>query len=197
MPLEAVCLLKKSDEYDVDYVDRLTADINGHLGLPLRCIEDDRWSGRFGWCKMALFAPEIKGDVLYFDLDTIIVGDLSDIASVGCLTMLSDFNVPNRLASGLMYLREDDRAAVWEEWIKDPAGIMAKQAGWGDGGFIGDVLPHAARWQNILPGQVVSYKNHVRKGKTSLERGNGEVPPDARVVCFHGRPRPRDINWKI
>lgn len=197
MGLSVVCVLKKSAEFDIDYVEKLTEGIQKHLGVRLSCIEDDRWPGRFGWCKMALFGPKIKGDVLYFDLDTIVIGDLSDIASVGCLTMLSDFNVPNRLASGLMYLKEEDRAAVWDEWIKNPVAIIEKYQGWGDGGFIGDVLPHAARWQDILPGQVISYKAHVRKRKTSLEHGNGTIPPDARVVCFHGQPRPRALNWTI
>jgi hypothetical protein len=137
---------------------------------------------------MALFEPKQSGDILYFDLDTLIVGDLSDIASVGCLTMLSDFNILDRLQSGVMYLPEGDRAAVWDEWIKNPDEIMARYRGFGDGGFIADVLPHAARWQDILPGQIVSYKAHVRKGL---------MTEDARVVCFHGQPRPRALNWTI
>jgi hypothetical protein len=49
----------------------------------------------------------------------------------------------------------------------------------------------AARWQDVLPGQVVSYKIHVqldpKKGK---HIGNGLVPAGTRVVCFHGQPRP-------
>lgn len=196
MGLTAACVLRKSTEYDLDYVEKLAEGLRQYLPeVPTLCINDDRWPG--WWCKMALFEPKHRGDILYFDLDTIIVGDLSDIASVGCLTMLSDFFVPSRLASGVMYLREDDRAAVWEEWIKNPDEIMRKYRGWGDGGFIADVLPHAARWQEILPGQIFSYKAHIRKPKTSQEKGNGSIPPDARVICFHGSPRPRAVNWKI
>lgn len=186
--LSVVCVLKKSREYDDDYVEHLRAGIEKYSELPFKCLEPKYdWPG--WWCKMALFAPdEVTGDLLYFDLDTIITGDLSDIASVGCFTMLSDFYHPERLASGMMFLPERDRSAVWDEWIKSPDKIMANYRGWGDGGFLNDVCPNAARWQDLLPGQVVSYKAHVKKGLATK---------DARVVCFHGQPRPRALDWKI
>ena len=186
MPV-AACVLRRSNEYDVDYVEKLGEGVKKHLGSDLLCIEADRWPG--WWCKMELFSPEITGDILYFDLDTLIVGDLSDIASVGCLTMLSDFNIPRYVASGVMYLPEADRAEVWEEWIKDPDGHMQKHRGHGDGGFLSQFYKaKAARWQDILPGQIVSYKAHVRKGLHT---------DDMRVCCFHGQPRPRMLNWTI
>jgi len=198
-----ICVLKKSNEYDIDYVEHLYAGVSKHLPrVPFRCISDVEgdftplkhdWPG--WWCKMELFRPDIKGDLLYFDLDTLIVGDLSEIASVGCFTMLSDFYHPERLASGMMFLSERDRGAIWDEWIKSPQEIMSKYRGWGDGGFLNDIMPNAARWQEVRPGQVVSYKAHVRKAANTRETGAGAVPKDARVVCFHGNPRPRTLNW--
>lgn len=146
---------------------------------------------------MELFRPGFAGDILYFDLDTIITGDLSDIASVGCFTMLSDFYHLERLASGMMYLPEGGRQQIWDEWIKNPEEVMSHHRGWGDGGFLNDLVPGAARWQDVLPNQVVSYKAHVRPSTRSSESGNGEIPKDARVVCFHGQPRPRSLNWTI
>ncbi len=191
-----VCVLKRSSEYDIDYVEHLYGGIAKHLpGVAFRCISDAvgdftplkyDWPG--WWSKMSIFDPAIKGDLLYFDLDTIITGDLSDIASVGCLTMLSDFYHLERLASGMMFLPEKDRGAIWDEWIKSPEKIMANYRGWGDGGFLNDIVPNAARWQDLLPGQVVSYKAHVRKGLAT---------DNARVVCFHGNPRPRAVGWKL
>ena len=65
---------------------------------------------------MNLFHPSIRGDLLYFDLDTVIVGDLSELSSMGRTTLLSDFYYPERPASGLMYLTESDRAKVWAAW---------------------------------------------------------------------------------
>lgn len=203
MPPKVVCVLKRSAEYDIDYVEHLRDGVEkyasfaciSNVDVPCERIPSKHdWPG--WWSKMELFSPDIKGDFLYLDLDTLIVGDIGDLF-VGCFTMLSDFYHPSRLASGMMFLPEKDRSAVWEEWIKAPEEIMPKYRGWGDGGFIAEVMPNAARWQDIRPGQVVSYKAHVRKSTRASETGAGAVPKDARVCCFHGQPRPRALNWAI
>lgn len=196
--LTVACVLRKSQEYDIDYVERLRDGVSRHLsGARFVCLSDvdvpceriplnERWPG--WWSKMELFAPHMKSDVLYFDLDTMIVGDLQDIAEVGCLTMLADFYHPNQNASGMMFLPEDKRGFVWEAFTSNPRWHMDRFGG--DQEFLNEIVwgNQPARWQDILPGQVVSYKAHVR--------GNG-VPEDARVVCFHGKPRPRSIGWNL
>jgi hypothetical protein len=207
-------VLRRSAVYDADYVERLRDGVEKHLpGARFVCLSDvpvpcerialrHDWPG--WWAKMELYRPDIEGDLLYVDLDTAIAGDLSDIAGVGRLTMLADFYWPERVASGLMYLPEGNRAEVWRQWILNPAGHMARcetfddRRAIGDQKFLAPILePAAARWQAILPGQVVSYKVHVRRAQGRKERGNGAVPPGARVVCFHGRPRPRELGWKL
>jgi hypothetical protein len=187
------CVLRRSHEYDAEYVERLR-DGTSHLGIPFVCLSDSEvpceriplkyfWPG--WWSKMELFRPDVKGDLLYFDLDTVIKGDLKDFL-VGRLTMLSDFNVLDRVASGVMYLPEDSRAEVWDHWIKDPEAGMASSHE-GDQGYLSHhYSKKAARWQNLIPGQIVSYKLHVKTGT----QGN-----NVRAVCFHGKPRPRDVNW--
>ena len=148
------------------------------------------WPG--WWAKMELFAPWVSGDLLYFDLDTVIAGDLSDIAAVRGLTLLRDFYRPDGLGSGMMFLPESDRAEIWNAWISDPQRHMHEcrtREKWGDQGFLeGFWHDRADRWQDVLPGQVVSYKVHVRQ--------SGEVPADARVVAFHGRPRPWEVTMR-
>lgn len=37
---------------------------------------------------------------------------------------------------------------------------------------------------------IVSYKHHCNQ-KT------GQVPENTDIVCFHGRPMPRDLNFKV
>jgi hypothetical protein len=146
--------------------------------LPL-AFEWPRW-----WSKLEVFQPTLSGGLLFFDLDTVIVGDLTDIVHTQQLTLLEDFYRPANLGSGLMYLPENVRSEVWDRWMDGPDKHMRHfrgdqnflQAVWGD---------RPARWQHELPGQVVSYKVHVRR--------TGRVPRDARVICFHGHPRP----WKL
>lgn len=140
---------------------------------------------RFGWpgwwSKMELFAPWHDGATLFMDLDTVLVGDLHDIATVGRLTVMRDVYRPGGLQSSIMFIPEAERAAVWDDWIRDPWRIMDHQKH-GDQGFLErHWLDKADRWQDVLPGQVVSYKADVRKT---------EMPPNARVVVFHGKPRP-------
>lgn len=208
--LTVACVLRSGGDFDAECVERLHAGVTKHLPIDHRfvCLSDvpvpcQRIPLRYGWpkwwAKMQAFHPDITGDVLYLDLDTVVVGDLSDIASVGRLTMLTDFYWPERPASGLMYLTEADRAKVWGAWMHGPVGHMQRcgsgpRGDLGDQKFLGPILgPQAARFQDLLPGQVVSYKVHVRKAQKPRESGNGQVPPGARLVCFHGKPRPRDV----
>ena len=147
------------------------------------------WPG--WWAKLELFRPDLHelGDMLYFDLDTVIVGDLSDIAARQRLTCLTDFYrtkkpSPN-MASGMMYIPQQERGRVWYDWIiKHPGGpVMHMQQHRGDQNFIRTLWEEECdRWQDVLPGQVCSFKADVRK--------LGAVPHDARVVCYHGNPRP-------
>ncbi len=85
----------------------------GHIGvekIPLHHMYPGWWS------KIELFRPDLArlGDILYFDLDTVVVGDLADIAQVRTLTLLQDFYRPTTLQSSLMYLPLEDRPAIWE-----------------------------------------------------------------------------------
>lgn len=198
-PLNVACVLRSGGDFDAEYVERLRDGVAKHLQAPHRfiCLSDvdvpcerialkHGWAG--WWAKMELFRPDIPGDLLYFDLDTVPVGDLSEIAKVRRLTMLTDFHVPDHLASGMMYLPSADRGDVWWRWTKDTQRHMNANKGTGDGGFLRNLWgSRPSRWQNIVPGQIVSYKAHVRKA--------GKVPDGARVVCFHGVPRPRTVGW--
>ncbi|MCK0153862.1 hypothetical protein MWU49_09115 [Alcanivorax sp. S6407] len=182
-----VCVLKSGGEFTPRHVQWLARQVPGLVclsdvpvpGVPVVPLQHG-WSG--WWSKMNLFSSAIPGDLLYLDLDTVVIGDLATLEGVGETTLLDDFYKPGLLASGLMYIREEDKAQVWDAWLEDPEGHQARcqtRERWGDQGFLQDVLP-AQTWQQALPGKVVSYKVHCQK----------QIPHGARVVCFHGNPRP-------
>src|SRR5512139_2093538 len=176
-----VCVLKKSDTYDMDYVERLWDGVRKQGDYNFVIVRESPWPG--WWAKMSLFNPELGGDFLYFDLDTVIVGPIDDLFT-GKVTTLSDWNRLQDIASGVMYLPEADRREVWSEWIKNPEAHMEKRNG--DGGFINRFYQHTAlRYNDILPGKIVSYKIHCKQ----------DAPQDASVICYHGNPRPRDTGW--
>lgn len=149
------------------------------------------WSG--WWSKMELFRPDIKGDLLYFDLDTVIVGSLEDIVWTSRLTVCRDFyrngvRRPEGLQSCMMYLPEEEREEVWRQW--DPSKIQRyRKLGLGDQAFLENLwMDSADRWQDVVPGQVVSFK---------VDCNNRRAPDNARVVCYHGRPRPWTPEGKL
>lgn len=187
-----VCVLRSGGEYGPEHVQWLAKMVPG-----LECISDvdvpgvpciplrHDWPG--WWSKLELFRHDIPGDLSYIDLDTVVLGDIAPIiaAANGKTTMLSDFYWPEKPASGLMYIAQQDKAQVWGEWMRDPAGHMnapVSRGVIGDQGYLGKILPGVQRWQDVAPGSVVSYKAHCKQG----------VPDSATVVCFHGKPRPWD-----
>lgn len=207
--MKVACVLRSGGEYTVAHVAHLADGIRRHLpGAEIVCLSDcevpvERIPLRFDWpgwwAKMELFAPWVTGDLLIMDLDTIVTGDLSEIAAVNRLTLLRDFYRADGLGSGLMFLPEADRRAVWHHWIVHPSAFMAKAGRGGDQAYLETQwLQRASRWQDLLPGQVVSYKAHVRHPHHHpRERGTGSVPDNARLVCFHGKPRPWTTNlWE-
>jgi len=177
------CVLRSGGDFGPEHVLWLARQVPGLVCLtdaPVEGVEciplEHDWPG--WWAKMEMFGPSLDGDVLMIDLDTV-VRELP--AQPERTTVLRDFTEPAIIGSGFIYVTAEDRARVWDAWTQDPAAHMAsctKWPRWGDQGFLMDHLADAARWQDSEP--VYSYKVHCRGG----------VPRDAKVVCFHGKPRP-------
>lgn len=151
-------------------------------GVPTKPLRQG-WPG--WWAKIELFSPEHEGDVLFFDLDTVVLCD-PDRLEVGRTTMLADFYHPQRRGSGLMYVRQEDKASVWQAFCKSPTAHMRTyrtRDRWGDQAFISEHIGPCATWQELLPGLIQSYKRDLA-GRQKLPHG---------VVCFHGNPRP----WQV
>jgi len=125
-----------------------------------------------GWSsKFELFSPEFKfRPCLYLDLDTYILGDISEFyEEPERLMLIRDFNKPNRGNSGVMQIPEDT-SSIWES-VKGLGNVP-------DGDALNQ-LPHGYL-QDKYPGKIVSYKNDNCKDKR----------PDSPIMCFHGKPKP-------
>ncbi len=111
-------------------------DVPGVMTIPLV----HGWPG--WWSKLELVRPDIGGNLLYFDLDTVIRGPLDDIAAVNRLTLLRDFyrdgvhKSPEGLQSAVMYLPHADRAEIWDAFAQNPARAMTECARGGDQQFL-------------------------------------------------------------
>lgn len=197
--MTVVTVLRGGGEYTPDHVISLFRQVRAHAGIGARFIVltdtpveqsgieqralRQKWPG--WWAKMELYSAQHDdlGDFLYVDLDTLIVGSLTDVLSVNRLTLLKDFYYPERAQSGLMFLTKAARAEACAAFLEGPDAVMC--AFRGDGEFLDHLWRFkAARWQDVLPDQVLSFKVHVRQRKGQT------VPETARIVCYHGRPRP-------
>jgi len=170
-----------------EYVHRLKLGITRNLSTSHTfnvMTEADVPEGVEGWwAKLAMFEPgRFKGRCLFFDLDTVIVGSLDRIAAYkGPFAMVDDWFHPERATSSVMAWDADSPNLIWEVWNRmgrpqfDPRG---------DGGFIESMVPGHDRLQKLFPGQLVSFKADCMNG----------IPEGARVVAFHGLPRPHTLH---
>jgi hypothetical protein len=200
-----VCVLRTGKRfidglpYRVEHVTKLRKGVAANLPLPHRfiCLTDipedvtaagveavplpTAWNG--WWSKINLFAPDLlTGPTLYFDLDTLIVGDISPLfRRTPGITMVADFYGPHMMNSSTMAWK-GDFCGIWHTYASDPTGIAAtydSQRGSkiGDQGFIHDTLNACAQPIDTFdPAHVISFK----------QKAQHEIPPDARVLAFHG-----------
>lgn len=231
MSLTVATVLKSGGDFDHSYVWRLAAGVARNLKQSHRfvCLTDNTpadldqlramsMGGRVywlplvrdypgWWSKMELFS--LPGPLLYFDLDTVIVGALDPLADqiykLGRrVMMLRGFHMGD-WTSGIMgwynpgeegrldWLLELFMAAPKEFFARDRLKLNGRSFR-GDQDYIREVLDSAkyhprtelVAVQDLVRG-IYSYKVHVR------QRPGQELPEDAAVVAFHGRPRPKEV----
>lgn len=200
------CVYKTGGDFDCSYVEKLYKSLKRYgeflcftdaTDLPQHIPKTPLKHGWKGWWSKI----EMLGcgeDLLFFDLDTAIVGDISEMVEVAekseKMIMLSDFYFPHKPASGVMYAPKETGVMLYEKFKDNSEVLMCKHRG--DQDYIGSILSakNVDRWQNLLSdGYIVSYKAHLIK---TAPRHLNIKPVDTsntRVVCFHGRPRLKDV----
>ncbi len=201
------CVFKPGNGFTESYVYRLQNGVAQHCKAPHRfvCLTNERLAGvetapllrgRAGWWnKLELFRKGLFDDhVTYFDLDTMIVDEITDIVTRNSTFLgLSDFS-PKRsrqFASGFMaWDSRADFSCLDENFAQsDVATYSQSYDRWGDQAYISERVGAIELTNDVFPRRFVSYKWHVRR--------QGFVPEGASVVCFHGKPRPADVGWSL
>jgi len=166
-----------------DFVCLTDAKIGGVKTIPLK----DNFPG--WWSKIELFR-EFE-DCFYIDLDTVIVGDISELINHNhTFTALRNFSSVennNRMGSAVMAWKGNYKF-IYDAFIENPKKHIAEYTTsikWGDQGFINNQLQGKFdRWQDLFPGYIVSQKINMK---------NNVLPNGAKIVCFHGKPKPWDV----
>ena len=193
--MRILTVLRSGGDFRIEHVERLRDQCAEYApDTPFWCLtDDDRWTGNWirlehdwpgWWAKMEMFRQ--PGPCLYMDLDTTITGSLEPLLAIaqGCdsLMVLRDFNHPQRDVQSSLMAWSGDQSALYQAFAAAPARHMAENKTprwWGDQAFI-ERNSKPEFWQDILPGAAVSWKKHCKAG----------IPDTARVVIFHGKPRP-------
>lgn len=159
-------------------------------------IPDENWPG--WWSKLLLFRYS-HGQVLYLDLDVVVVGNLDRLLSRelavpanwaqsghgGCQSSVMSWDTRRH---DLGYLADLFRPELLEAPANGNCGAYGKHKLWGDQEYLTDIL--GSPGEGITPMRhVYSYKYHCRES----------LPGDASVVCFHGAPKPEQVHdeWVI
>lgn len=186
--MKIITLLKSGGEYTTEHVELLRAQVlRYNPEAEFICIGDDDlehgWHG--WWSKMELF--KIQGPVLFFDLDTIVTGDLKplfDVIPEHDFMILRDVyrgkTNPGAMQSSVMAWRGDVSEIYYS--FRNHSGLYMKTYH-GDQNFIESCCrrKNISYFQDVIPNALQSFKADVR--------GRG-VHPDCKAVFFHGKPRP-------
>lgn len=141
------------------------------------------------WAKLCMFTPGAfkPGErVLYFDLDTVLIGMLTDIVGYeGEFASLRDVYRPDGLQSSVLMWEAGKSDFIWERW---KAAGMPDIPG-GDQAWIERAIEAERgalefdRLQDVFPDKFVSYKADCLNGPSA----------DASVVFFHGDIKPHEF----
>ena len=199
-----VCCVKWGTEYSEDYVHILESMVRRYSTVPFNfiCYSDTPIKGittRFlsndldgWWNKIWMFnALNTKADrCVYFDLDTIITGNIDwlldyrghimGIENLGTVNKYENpNNYKNHFQSGVLAWNVSSCNVIWNTFAQNAQSIVEEFRG--DGEWLNHCLINPDLLQHKYPNQLKSYKYQC------YDDGG---PGDASIVCFHGTPRP-------
>jgi hypothetical protein len=183
--LTVTCVLRSGGPYTADWVIGLKDNV-ARFAPPHRfvCLSDvdvpcerlplvTGWPG--WWAKIELFRPGLfTGRVFYMDLDVLVTGDISPLCAGSGFAICQNFGASVYNSSAFAWDGGD--TLIFDRF--DPADMPRLG---GDQDWIVECRPDA---QAFPAEMAVSYNAHCS--------GRG-MPPDARLIACHGRPKPPDI----
>jgi len=176
-----VVCLRTGDKYGPEYVERLGRGVAQNTSRPFwfEVITQAQFPG--WWQKLLVFPSEER--TIFLDLDTVIVGNvdfLFDYAGPFCI--LRDFYRPHGYGSAVMSIAPGYGKEIRDGFLADADNIMRRLHG--DQNWIEEQVAGADRWQDVAPGKIGSFKADALQ----------ESPKGFAVCCFHGQPRPHEVD---
>lgn len=195
----AICV-KTGSKYPSEYANKLARALirNGYKGK-LACITDNPVDldrnivnpvimpnpDQSWWDKLYVFSWEhgINDSLTYYDLDMVIVGNVSCFEDWGSFITGSRFDDPKFINSTLMHIPKNFGKELWETFKENKQKVKKSSSNW-DSKYLDSMVTPKARWQDLYPNSLISYKYHAR---------DFGLRKNTRAVSFHGKPNPDEV----
>jgi hypothetical protein len=161
-----------------EYVAKMQSMVARHLKQPHR-FECIRTSDKPGWwAKIDLFQPgRFSGRVVYFDLDTVIVGSLDALVQHKGTVHLTDWGWPkNMYGNAIMVWDAGEHEEIYTRYTPAVAKRLRGDNDW---------MFELGGWDRLPKGLNVSYRYESKAAP----------PAGAVTVSMHGRPKCHEITW--
>lgn len=212
--MATVICMKWGNRYGPEYVNRLYAGIKRHTKTDVRfiCFTDDATGLKAGietkplpfitipsridtvkpWPKLSVWqAPlsDITGDVLFLDIDLIVTGPLDDFFTYcpGEYCVIENWTQLGKKIGNTSVFRfpVGKYAKIYDDFMKDPERILREYKI--EQQYISAMIPEQKFW----PAQwVLSFKHSILPRFPMNWFKTPELPEDARIVAFTGKPDP-------
>lgn len=209
-----VLCMKWGTLYGAEYVNRLYGMVQRYLSLPHRFVcltdntdgirpevetfpipEDDQpYIPTPGfWRKLQVFVNplyDLKGTVLFLDLDVVIVGSLDDFFTVpGEFLIIKDWGRTQGIGNSSVFrFQVNQHSDLLEEYRADEQAIKVRFPN--DQEYLTDFMRRKGVLSFWDPTWCVSFKRHcLPKFPRNLWQAP-TIPPGSRIIVFHGRPNP-------
>lgn len=223
---DCACVIH-SKGYDWVYVERLYNMLRRNLSGGVRLhvyTEHDRstppyvikhslteWPGIAGpkrswWYKMQLFNPEhFSGNLLYFDLDCVIVRDITWITELdpSLFWTIKDFrylqhNKDSGINSSIMWWNVEQYKWVWDKFQQEKLEQVVRTYN-GDQDYLNATIDYNRR-RYFDPATIQSFRWEAFDGgmdfklRRAKHPGAGTMLTDnTSVLVFHGNPKPHEV----
>jgi hypothetical protein len=209
--LIVVCV-RSGTKFGFEYVTKLRNMVARHMSRPyvFVCLTDmmDRCEGMVfvsikeiglhgWWCKFLVFEPawRASSQIIYLDLDTVVIGDLAQLADVPHEFAILESPVrthgiksyPCKFNSSVMTIAGGRCGFMWERFDRRRSTMMLEHDRYGDQKAIEELYPDAAILNRLMPkGFFVNYRDLT-----------SHKPKEASVVNFGGPSKPHScpIPW--
>jgi len=209
-----VLCMKWGRRYSSDYVNTLYSMVRRHLTLAHRfvCLTDDAegirpevecrslpdltlapaWE-RSPWRKLSCFAPELRdldGSVLFLDLDVVIIDNIDCLfAYPGEFCIIENWTQPGRgIGNSSVYrYRAGAHGDVFARFRAHAAEVVRTYPN--SQTFLSRSVPELTFWPASW---CRSFKHDCLPGRLLRRLRPAVIPDDAKIIVFHGQPKPAD-----